>query len=180
MIDYKAIEDSIYDIIEPILNPSPIIMARQASPAPNSSALPYTTILVKNLTQIGREITGTTDINGDTNINTDLQVNVELQSYGLGARDDIQKLRAAFNASSVVEAFLRAGLAMVRHPVVVDIPKIINVEWEEVALLTVTFNLGDLNVDNTSFIATVLGFTGDIKDCAGTTVRTITTTITSP
>lgn len=177
MINYEAIEDAVYGVVEPILNPNPVIFSRQADPAPNSNTAPYTTILLNNLVQIGRESLGATDNTGMTPVKLDYQLVIDFQSYGTGARNEIAKLQSAFNKPTVVDQFLVAGLAMVRQPTVLDIPKVINTEWEEVALIAVTFHLADSNDDDTSFIDTVVDLTGDILDQTGAIAGTIQTTI---
>lgn len=180
MINYEAIEDAVYTIVAPILSPGPLIFARQADPAPNSSTEPYTTILLNNLVQVGREQVGRSDSNGMTPVKLDYRLVIDFQSYGEGARNQVAKLQAFFNRPSVVDQFLVAGLAMVRQPTVLDIPKVINTQWEEVALIAVTFHLSDVNDDDTSFIGSVVDLTGIIEDPAGNTVDTIQITITDP
>ena len=177
MINYIALEDAIYTIVAAILTPNPVIIARQAAPAPNSSTLPYTILQVGNLTQKGREIIGTTGATGTAEVKADYQVSVEFQSYGTGSRDDMAKLEFAFNTPTTVESFLAAGLALVNHPILLDIPKVINTEWEETSLLTVTFNLADVNDSDTGFINKVTDLTGTINDVTGATARTTTNTI---
>jgi hypothetical protein len=183
MISYTDIEDSVFDIVNPVINPTNVqdrvIFARQADPAPSSKTEAYTTILVKNLTQIAREIVGKTDDNGVTPITVDYQIQIDFQSYGPGARDIIAQLRFAFSTPSIVLQFLDSGLALVGHPVVVDIPKVINTQWEEVSLLSATFNLSDTNDDDTGLIETVEDLDGDILDCAGNVVRQIELTVDS-
>ena len=180
MIDYTTLEDSVYTIIEAVLAPSPVIIARQPAPAPNADDAPYTTILLQNLTQLGREIIGNTNALGITEVKADYRLQIDFQSYGTGARNDIEKLRFSFNTPPIVEQFLAAGLALVGHPEVIDLPKVINADWEETAILTATFNLADNNDSDTSFIGTVSNIDGDINDCTGALVAEIDLTVTTP
>ena len=138
---------------------------------------PYGTILIGNLTQVGRERYGATDANGITPIGIDYRLTVDFQAYGPDARSKVQQLAAAFNYPSVGISFLEVGLAIVEQPRVLDIPKIRNTSWEESALVTATFHLADTNDDNTGAIEIVTDMEGNYLNPDGTTAVQITSTI---
>lgn len=176
MINYTTLENSIYTIVQPILNIT-TIFARQSDPAPSTLTDPYATILLNNLVQVGRERLGETTGAGLTPVSEDYVLTIDFQVYGPGARTKAQALRSAFNRPTVSLSFLAVGLAIVEQPVVLDIPTIRNTSWEESALVTVTFHLADTNNDDTGFIETVEDMVGNYLDAAGNTVLQTTTTI---
>lgn len=149
MINYETIEDTIYDVVQPILNCTTIF---DRPNAPRPAERPYATINVNNIRQLGREESDAPDGTGTCNVWAHYSLDVEFTAFGTGAKNTINRLQFAFNKSSVVDALLAGELALVGHDNVLDLPQIRDTIWEENSRFNATFHVRIADTDEVGFI----------------------------
>jgi len=153
VIDFTEVENSIYRMVQPILN-CPTIFAKQTSPRPTERT--YATIDVGNHKQLGRgESASPDDTTGLADVWAHYEVSVQFAAYGPEAKNAITKLQFAFNKDEVVDAFLAEGMAVVSHDDILDIPAIRDTIWEESSRFNATFHARIEDTDNVGVIAEV-------------------------
>jgi hypothetical protein len=152
MIDYDALAQSIYDVVQPILN-CPTIISKQGKPRP--AARTYGVIEIGNVNQLGFSELSEPDVDGIADTWQHSLLSVQFQAFGTGAKNAIQKLQHSFNKDSVVQSFLGIGLAVVDHSDILDIPAIRDTIWEESSRFTATFHVRIEDTDDVGVVETV-------------------------
>lgn len=150
MIDYDALAQDVWDIVQPILG-CPTIISKQGKPRPKERV--YGVIEVGNATQLGfgAEV-GTPDNDGIAPTWSHDLLTIQFTAFGVGSKTVIKRLQSAFNKDSVVEAFHVIGLAIVDHSDILDIPAIRDTIWEESSRFSATFHVRIEDTDDVGVV----------------------------
>lgn len=175
MINIETIENNIWTVINTI-NANPTIIDKPNAPSPTGV---YNTIGVNEVTQVANEFVYDTNASGITKVKGQYNVSVKFSSYRQPTKVDINNLQFhIYNNPVVIDAFLSYGLHV--HGTgtrILDIPAVMEGQWEERSEFDVDFLLANIENVDTSFIGQVT-VEGDYLDDAGDIVYQSSVTVT--
>lgn len=180
MIDIKALEEDLHDIIEPLVisaDANAILIIEpnnDVSPTTSYATLKHVSFTPEGITEIG-------NVGSDGNVQVKAQyiVNFKFESFGLNSKNIINSIHfAILNNPLTHDSLVAINLFQFNTPIITDIPVYVNTAWEERSQTTISFHFAHEETVQISFINQAT-LDGTYKDIAGTTVLTTSQTIIS-
>lgn len=179
-IDFKALEDSLQAILEPVvINTDPeaiLIIEPNEGTAPASFASMKLHRLVKN----GLTTVGDVDDNGDVPVTAQYDISFRFSSFGDNAKNILADLNFALTENIIIHESLTAiNLFQFDSPIYTDVPIFRDTAWEESNQITVSFHYAHKELVHVSLIEQVT-LDGTYKDLTDTIILQTSQTINAP
>ena len=149
MIDFTALEDATYQIVQPIVDVT-TIFANQNAPRPPLGT--YVAIYFMDFEQIGATDWRQVDNAGTSAYVNQYALTVSFRALRGDANEVISKLQGSLSKDSVIDSFLAAGLSISTYFAVLETEVPQQTEWEQIAELQVVFFYHVAETDDTSLI----------------------------
>lgn len=148
-IDYEVIYDGIYDIVQPLITPIPLIRDYQSDSKP---AEKYCTMRLVNLTPVGFKQEYSTLTAGEYEIRQTYSLTVRFNMIGKETSTDASKLHIKLQRPTVVDSFLTLGLHYYDRTSVRDVPKLMSTGFEDRSTFDIKFYVVSSDIDNPGWI----------------------------
>ena len=153
-IDYEAIKQSLYIWVTSIVSPTwNVIFYQPNAPRP---ALPYLTLYISTLNQVGYDSIISPDNAGSSDIVGNREFTLTIQSYSqTEALNILETLRSSLQMPSVLAALRSNNIAFVDYNTINDISAILDTEWEKRGAIDLVFRIAQTVDDDVGLIETV-------------------------
>lgn len=173
MINFETVYRDIYDIVQPLITPIPLIRNFQSDSKP---APKYCTYRITNIKPIGFEEIHSTATDGVYELWHTYSMRIQFIMIGAELATDAAALQIKTMRTSVIDAFAAAGLHFYDRTEVKDVPKLMATGYEDRSTFDLSFYLRIVDQDDTGWIEFV-ETTIEISDATGTVIVSETETI---
>ena len=149
MINFTALEDAVYAIVQPILD-VPTIFANQNAPRPPLGT--YAAIYFMDFEQMGTANWRQVDDAGTSAYVNQYALTVSFRVLRGDANETISTLQGSLSTDTVIDQFLAAGLSISTFFAVLETEVPQQTEWEQIAELQVVFFYHVAETDDTGVI----------------------------
>lgn len=152
-LNFETVKTSLYNWVTSVLPANvPAIFFNENSPRPE---LPYVTLFLNTLTQIGDDFTPRPDIDGDASIIGDREFNIQIQAYGGDPITTLENIRSSLQLDSVLDSLRNDNIVFVQHNPINDITGLLDTKFEPRGSMDVLFRIAQSQDDNLGVIETV-------------------------
>jgi hypothetical protein len=130
----------------------PVIFYNENSPRPS---LPYVTLYLQSLVQIGSDYTAPPDNTGDAEMVGDREFTLQFQSYGGDPITLLENVRTSLQKQTVLDTLRANGIVFVNHFPINDITALLDTEFEARASMDILFRIAQTDEDVSGNIETV-------------------------
>ena len=162
MIDYDALYAGIYDIVQPLIDPIPLMIEFQNE---TPSARVYAVYRIIRSEQVGQPQWGEPDVNGVSTITHVYNLTIRFQMIGQGSQGALSDLHAKLTRPSVIDAFSDLDLDFYDRGMIRDVPRLKPVGYEARGMFEMQYYIKVVDTDDTGYFNSVTVET-TIKDQA--------------
>lgn len=156
-LNRSALEDDLYTVVEPIVNPTEVIIENPNEPRPNQPTGPYVAFKVTDFVQLGHQEFKNVDNDGLSTFHTIYKVRIRFVGVNDPTMEPIGKLAfSLLNDPIVIDQLGGIGINVITPDVSIqDNPSFRNNRWEEQSEFNIDAYFLDSNTVNTSCIESV-------------------------
>lgn len=152
-LNFETVRTDIYDWVASIVGGSvTVIFENQNGPRPS---LPYVSILLTTLTQIGVDYISPPDAMGDSDIIGDREFNIRIQAYGGDPITQLENIRSSLQKPSVLDTLRANNIVFVDRLSINSVSALLDTEWEARASMDILFRIAQTDSDELGLIETV-------------------------
>jgi len=152
-LNFETVKTNLYTwAISVVPALTPVIFANENSPRP---ALPYVTLYLTSLVQIGEDWTPKPDNAGGAEMVGDREFTLQIQCYGGDPITILENVRSSLQKQSVLDTLRANGIVFVNHFPISDVTQLLDTEYEARGTMDVLFRIAQLNTDDLGKIETV-------------------------
>jgi len=151
-LDFSTVKTNIYSWVTSILPSIPVIFYQQNSPRPD---LPYITLYLTSLIQVGQDFVPRPDNTGNLSIIGDREFTIQIQCYGGDPITTLENLRSSLQKETVLDTLRANKIVYVNQFPINDISALLDTLWEPRATMDILFRIAQSETDNHGLIKTV-------------------------
>jgi len=174
-LNFETVKTNLYEWASSVSGGSPVIVYNENSPRP---ALPYVTLYLQSLVQIGDDYVPRPDGMGALTIVGDREFTLQVQAYGGDPITLLENMRSSLQKETVLATLREDNIVFVQHNPITDITLLLDTEFEARASMDILFRIAQTDTDNHGLILTV-EIEENFSD-GQSTVYSETVTITAP
>lgn len=174
-LNFETVKTNLYTWATSIAGAVPVIFYNENSPRP---ALPYLTLFLNSLVQIGNDYVPRPDNVGELEIVGDREFTLQIQSYGGDPITLLENIRSSLQKETVLATLRANGIVFVQQNPITDITALLDTEFENRASMDILFRIAQIDDDNHGLIETVE--VEEILSDGQSTVYNETITISAP
>jgi len=148
MLNLLAINNGVQHIVESLLNVT-TIFEDQNAPRPEGD---YLTLKLTSIQQLARREEGATNDQGLASVFAHYLITFSFNSFRENSKSLMEQLRFALNLRTVLDQFEALGLGFSNTTPIIDVPMLLQTEWEERSQMNAMFFVSDTDQDNIGFI----------------------------
>lgn len=148
MLDLVTINNGVQQIVENLLGVT-TIFEDQNAPRPKGD---YVTLKLTNLQTLARREEGETNDQGLAPVFAYYLITFSFNSFRENAKTLMEQLRFSFNLRTILDQFEALGLGFSNTSSIIDVPMLLQTEWEERSQMSAMFFVSDSTLDNIGFI----------------------------
>lgn len=151
-LNFETVKTNLYNWATSVSGGAPVIFYNENSPRP---ALPYVTLYLQSLVQIGDDYVPRPDGLGDLTIVGDREFTLQIQSYGGDPITLLENMRSSLQKETVLATLREDNIVFVQHNPINDITALLDTEFEPRASMDILFRIAQTDTDNHGLITTV-------------------------
>lgn len=151
-LNFETVKTNLYTWASGQSGGNPVIFANENSPRP---ALPYMTLFLNSLVQIGDDYVPRPDGVGDLDLVGDREFTLQVQCFGGDPITLLENMRTSLQKETVLATLRANGIVFVQHNPITDITALLDTEFEPRASMDILFRIAQTDTDNHGLIETV-------------------------
>lgn len=153
VLDFEVVKTNLYDWAVSVVPVGVVVVFYQPN-APRPE-LPYVTLYLNSLMQIGDDYIPKPDNTGEAAMVGDREFNLQIQSYGGDPITLLENVRTSLQKPSVLDTLRTNGIVFVNQNQINDITALLDTEWERRASMDILFRIAQVDDDDLGVIETV-------------------------
>lgn len=151
-LNFTTVKTNLYTWASGVLTGIPVIFFNSNAPRP---ALPYVTLFLQSLVQIGDDYIPKPDNVGLSEIIGDREFTLNVQVFGGDPITILENLRSSLQKETVLNGLRANNIAFVQHFPINDITELLDSRFEPRASMDILFRIAQTDSENNGLIETV-------------------------